>query len=286
MSGGHTSLPNRNILIAFGLISILLLNACGNVPQAMSSQSVMNEVQTAVAATVAVQASATASPTTVPTSTVITSTPYPTLTPTSTSYTTYPIYSNCYDSEYVDDTNIPDGTILAPGQEFVKTWEFENTGTCSWDNDFLLVFVHGDEMNGSEDEIGTTAEAGEGSDISVYLRAPNDEGEYTGYWSLADSYGNTFGERVYVEIVVSDAVTSTPTPTSTPTQIVTPTATNTTTTIYTPTPTGTVTPTLTPTPTGTSVTTDTPTPTPTPAPTDVPVSTDTPTPTPTLTPDN
>ena len=258
MSGGHTSLPNRNILIAFGLISILLLNACGNVPQTMSSQSVMNEVQTAVAATVAVQASATASPTTVPTSTVITSTPYPTLTPTPTSYTTYPIYSNCYDSEYVDDTNIPDGTILAPGQEFVKTWEFENTGTCSWDNDFLLVFVHGDEMNGSEDEIGTTVEAGEGSDISVYLRAPNDEGEYTGYWSLADSYGNTFGERVYVEIVVSDAVTSTPTPTSTPT------ATNTTTTIYTPTPTGsptgTDTPTSTPTPTGTSVTTDTPTP--------------------------
>src|SRR4029079_10341084 len=77
-------------------------------------------------------------------------------------------------------------------------------------------------------------------------------------------------------LIMSTAVTRTPTPSPTPTETPTPTPTET------PTPTPTETPTPTPTETPTPTPTETPTPTPTETPT--PTPTETPTPTPTLTP--
>jgi len=196
---------------------------------------------------------------------------------------------------------IPDGTILTPGETFVKTWKLQNTGSCTWTDGFSIVFISGDDMDGSDTEIDQTVYANKKAEISVSLTAPDDEGTYTGYWRMSDEYGDLFGELVSAEIVVTEP-TATSTPTSTLTSTTTPTATMTLIPTSTPTAINTLTPTdvpaetLTPVPTVISTNTPVPTSTPTtinistpisvpietltPIPTAIPTNTPVPTPTP------
>ncbi len=44
------------------------------------------------------------------------------------------------------DVTIPDNTQVKAGGKFIKTWEFQNTGTCPWIN-YILKFSAGDELN-------------------------------------------------------------------------------------------------------------------------------------------
>ncbi|MGE5375455.1 MAG: hypothetical protein ACM3XO_10390 [Bacteroidota bacterium] len=37
--------------------------------------------------------------------------------------------NGCNHAGYISDVTIPDETVLAPGESFNKTWEFQNTGT-------------------------------------------------------------------------------------------------------------------------------------------------------------
>ncbi len=98
---------------------------------------------------------------------------------------------------------IPDGTVLAPGEEFVKTWKLENTGNCAWDPNYSPVLTGGYGMDASSTAMDQLVKSDRKADISVSLVAPDADGTYYGYWSLADDVGNTFGATVYVEIVVS-----------------------------------------------------------------------------------
>ena len=59
-------------------------------------------------------------------------------------------------------------------------------------------------MDGETTEIDQDVFSGSVGDISVSLVAPDTEGTYIGYWKMADSDGNVFGQWVYVMIVVSD----------------------------------------------------------------------------------
>jgi hypothetical protein len=252
-------LPTHRFLIVIGLILVFLISACETATQEPSSESVVIQVQTIVAETLTAQVtpSPTATPTSTPTATPTWSVSSTTVTPTPTSYSGYWTYSttySCNSSEFVQDMTIPDGTILSPGEVFVKTWKFKNVGTCAWDDDYLVVFVDGYGMDGETSYLDTTVAVNKKGNASVVLTAPDDEGMYYAYWQLADEDGNTFGDMAYVEIVVSEDVTSTPTAT------------------YTPTPTATLSPTYTPTPTSTCIETETETPTPTytSIPTDVP----------------
>jgi hypothetical protein len=280
-------------LVVIALLLAFLLGACGTAAQPASDGSIINEVQTAVAETNTARATSSSSPTATysptptptPISTILT---LPTVTPTPTYhvlYWTYTSYEDCYDSDLVKNMTIPDGTVFAPRTTFVKTWKFKNIGDCTWDDDFYLIFVGGNDMSGSDSEIDTTVSPNRRLEISVTLVAPSTAGTYYGYWQLADDDGNIFGETGYVEIVVAKTATKTPTPTSTqtstPTQTLTPTPTSTY--VSTDTPTSTpastdvYTPTPTPTPTGALDSTSTPTPTL--SPTQEPTSTDTPDPT-------
>ena len=53
----------------------------------------------------------------------------------------------CNDAFYVSET-IPDGTEFTVGESFTKTWRLENTGTCTWNTNYKLVFNEGDKMGG------------------------------------------------------------------------------------------------------------------------------------------
>ena len=69
-------------------------------------------------------------------------------------------------------------------------------------------------MSGSTTLLSDTVPAGGSTNVSVEMTAPTTAGSYTGYWRLQNASGVSFGEAVYVQIVVSGS-TSTPTATST-----------------------------------------------------------------------
>jgi hypothetical protein len=260
-------MKNYSTFIPLMLLA-LSLSACGGDADVTPTEDVsISTVYTAAAMTLMAQAgSATPIFTLLPTltPTIWASPTYIPSTPTSQSVSSYassyPTANGCYDEAYVSDVMIADGSILAPGEEFVKTWELQNTGSCDWSEDFLITFSSGDDMDGDNTEIDEAVEAGDTAEISVSLIAPDDEGTYTGYWKLTTENGTVFGESVYVLIVVSDnAATSTPTTT----EITTTTATATSTPGSTATGTSTTVPTSTYTPWPTNTYTSTPTPVPT-----------------------
>ena len=116
--------------------------------------------------------------TSVPTAT---STPKPTATmpPTPTSATCTNL------AKFVDDVTVPDDTEMLPGQEFIKTWRLQNIGTCTWSNQYGLIFVNGDQMNGASPLHLTGSIAPNSTvDISVTLKAPGTTGTYRGNWVL------------------------------------------------------------------------------------------------------
>ena len=202
----------------------IALSACGNTATISSTDQIVSGIYTAGALTSDAQAQISASTSTpLPVSTAT-----PTFVPTLVStlvpptYAPMPVYiqksnlsqssglftevdqSVCNKSAYIDDTTIPDGTILAPGEVFVKTWELKNTGYCTWKADSSLVFFKGNSMSGQNTEIGKTLASGNQANFSVELTAPDAEGTYTGYWILADKYGYPFGTPFFVQIVVKN----------------------------------------------------------------------------------
>lgn len=109
------------------------------------------------------------------------STPKPTATmpPTPTSATCTNL------AKFVDDVTVPDDTEMLPGQEFIKTWRLQNIGTCTWSNQYALIFVNGDQMNGASPLPLTGSIAPNSTvDISVTLKAPGTTGTYRGNWVL------------------------------------------------------------------------------------------------------
>jgi Ig-like domain from next to BRCA1 gene len=124
-------------------------------------------------------------------------TPLPTATrqpPAATSVPATRVPPPCLAARFVKDISVPDGTKFSPGVSFTKTWELENVGSCTWNEDYQLIFVKGDQMSGDDDiPIGDTVAPGETIRLSVDLVAPLDEGEYRGDWMLEDDEGDDFG---------------------------------------------------------------------------------------------
>jgi hypothetical protein len=110
---------------------------------------------------------------------------------------------------YVADVTIPDNTVLAPGQEFVKTWRLRNDGDCAWTTGYALEFVEGDAMGFTGSQLLTTpVEPGQEAEITVTLTAPNTPGTYRSDWQLSNEQGSFFGlganadVSFYVQIIV------------------------------------------------------------------------------------
>jgi hypothetical protein len=117
--------------------------------------------------------------------------------------TSVPTSGSCRnDSVFVLDVNVPDGTHIAPGASFTKTWRLWNSGTCTWDASYRFDFISGEQMNGPESTaLGETVLPGAEVDISIALMAPQADGTYRGQWQLVAPDGTAFGAKPYVEIV-------------------------------------------------------------------------------------
>ena len=100
----------------------------------------------------------------------------------------------CNWASFKKDVTIPDGRYFSAGDGFEKTWRLENSGACTWTEDYALIFVDGDRMGGENTVAFDQAVLpGESIDLSVDLTAPDSPGRYRGYWGLQDEDGSFFG---------------------------------------------------------------------------------------------
>ncbi len=101
----------------------------------------------------------------------------------------------CDKAALVADVTIPDGTFLAGGTPFVKTWRLQNVGTCTWTTAYKLVFAGGDYLGTAYSQYNLPASVPPGGtiDLSVNLVAPITPGNFIGYWMLRNSSGVNFG---------------------------------------------------------------------------------------------
>ncbi len=119
-----------------------------------------------------------------------------------------------YSASFVTDVTIPDGSQLAPGVAFDKTWRLRNNGCLPWPAGTQLVFFSGEQMGGPASTAVPPTGLDGVVDVSVRLTAPTAAGEYVGWWQLNAPGAGNFGPHVFVDIVVMP-VTTTPTPTAT-----------------------------------------------------------------------
>ena len=97
-------------------------------------------------------------------------------------------------ASFVKDISIPDGTTFSGNTEFKKTWQLRNDGNTTWTSAYSLVFSSGNAMNGKASySLPGSVKPGETIELSVDLRAPEKDGEYTGKWLLRNANGVVFG---------------------------------------------------------------------------------------------
>ena len=135
----------------------------------------------------------------------------PTATATNRPPTITPTALACNLAKFEADVTIPDGTQLAPGTSFTKTWRIKNTGACTWTTSYDVVFISGDSLGAATvmDLPGSVA-PGQVIDISIPMKAPSTDGSYRGNWKLRDAGGLLFGlgntgANFYVDIRVKGA---------------------------------------------------------------------------------
>ena len=221
-------------LIMFGLF----ISACGGSDAEATPTLSVDAVQTMAVATFSGGLTQTALA--APTNTFLpTSTPAPTfsiatlanVTPFGTSTISSNPVMSCNSLSYVNDVTIPDNSPMTPGQTFTKTWKVKNSGTCAWDAGFKFAFTSGEAMGGVTYTLPQSVPANTQIDISIAMTAPSKTGSLKGNWRMSTAAGQSFGDEVYLVILVGGAAgaatnTSAPaasTATSAPTVAETPT---------------------------------------------------------------
>lgn len=120
----------------------------------------------------------------------------------------------CNQMAFIKDVNYPDDTVVDPGTTFDKTWRLKNTGSCTWNSDYVLIFDHGDAMGAAASVLLTNGKVHPGETIDATvpdLVAPSSAGTYQGFWKLRDGSGHIFGygasnKAFWVKIEVSNPV--------------------------------------------------------------------------------
>lgn len=133
--------------------------------------------------------------------------PIPTVIPTSQA---------CIDAAtFVADVTIPDNTVIAPNMPFTKTWRLKNTGSCTWDSNYLVSYISGTTMSQQPGywivQQGQTVAPGQAVDISVGMTSPVADGNYQSDWGLKREngplmpiQGGANGNSFYVKIKVNN----------------------------------------------------------------------------------
>jgi hypothetical protein len=117
------------------------------------------------------------------------------------------------DAELVKHVSIADGTVIEPGGRIDKVWKVKNTGTCSWEEGYLLVFYSGDQMRAPDYQALPGTAPDKTTNVGVTLFAPFAPGTYTAAFRLKSPAGDYFGPELGTTIVVEQPSPLYPAPT-------------------------------------------------------------------------
>jgi hypothetical protein len=236
----------KKIQLMLALVLTIIVSACGASakqtptldPAAVYTQ-VAATVQAGIMQTQAAMSSPTVAPTNTPSPTVaitpsITSsslTPIPTLTQYIPSSGSTPPSATGDDLKWIADVSYPDCSVLSPGEEFVKTWKVQNSGTSTWTKDYYLLWtdIKNYDPNNykkvvvqSEKKLGEEIKPGDQVELDMKIVAPDTNGVYKIFYVMMNpnvKYSAArigFGESLWVLFVVNDTpatpITTCPTP--------------------------------------------------------------------------
>eukprot|EP00294_Goniomonas_avonlea_P015864 CAMPEP_0114571658 /NCGR_PEP_ID=MMETSP0114-20121206/17857_1 /TAXON_ID=31324 /ORGANISM="Goniomonas sp, Strain m" /LENGTH=572 /DNA_ID=CAMNT_0001758779 /DNA_START=46 /DNA_END=1765 /DNA_ORIENTATION=- len=107
-------------------------------------------------------------------------------------------------AEFIRDVSVVDGSVIAPGHKFRKTWEVRNNGTVSWPWGARLVLKSDNSFFGPITQPLPELAPGDLVHINLELTAPHTFGRCVSEWWLEDAEGKPFvnHHRVWVSVVV------------------------------------------------------------------------------------
>ncbi|MHB8777689.1 MAG: NBR1-Ig-like domain-containing protein [Anaerolineales bacterium] len=137
----------------------------------------------------------------------------PSLAPTVGAYSTFTTANGCNDGILISESAPFDGATIKARTEFTKSWEFLNTGTCTWDEGYSFSFrpefsttpegapigYYGKDPMINKNDVFT--KPGQKLTVTVPFFAPKQTGEYKWTWKLKDDAGNLFGSLVWVKFI-------------------------------------------------------------------------------------
>jgi polar amino acid transport system substrate-binding protein len=130
--------------------------------------------------------------------------------------------SGCLDSmKYIQDLNYPDSNMTSPapfqpGATIQKGWRIQNSGTCTWDSNYALVYVGANPPNspigGNPVSIQGQVAPGQTYDVYATIVAPPQPDRYQSIWNLRNPKGQYFGDRLWIGFDVVSQSTPTAAP--------------------------------------------------------------------------
>jgi len=195
------------------ILIAMLAAACGSATPPAESTPDVAAVRTSAASTVISEFTLTAAAFTPTLVSLPTETSAPLITATATvpplaqvtnaSGTTVALCDSLSINVATVDVNIPDGTTMTPGQDFIKTWKVKNNGSCPWGAGYELVYAgYSDDMSGQFQPLAAVVQPGQEVEVSVQFQAPDAAGEYLSAWQMENPAGITFEEIIFVKIIV------------------------------------------------------------------------------------
>jgi polar amino acid transport system substrate-binding protein len=121
--------------------------------------------------------------------------------------------SMVWEGDITYDDNIPASwPIVGPGEAIQKGWRIKNTGSCTWDQNYSLIYDGSQPpgvLQGGPTFIQGTVPPGATYDIYVDVVVPDQPGQYVGYYTMQNPGGALFGDRIWVAVQVGGSL---PTP--------------------------------------------------------------------------
>lgn len=178
----------RTILSVTIFISILILSGCSGLQKKVTSEVDFISAKTQTAISVGE---------------LITETPFvvggssipnrgQNVLPTMTITTTPPRI--CEDRAELIEETIPDQSVISPEEGFEKKWKILNSGSCTWNQEYELIFVGGNQLSGlSPFPINQIIPPNETVELTLALISPLAPGYYESFWKLQNDRGSQFG---------------------------------------------------------------------------------------------
>lgn len=104
---------------------------------------------------------------------------------------------------FVNHVTVQDGSEVAGGTVFYKTWKIRNNGSEQWPAGCRLVNCS-DPIMGEVHQAIPPVSSGCDEEVSVALLSPIQSGRHVAYFQLLDPMGNPFGQKLWVDIRVPE----------------------------------------------------------------------------------